>query len=115
MRRFVFAAAALAALTGAAAAQPKHRMCAPMPPDAKNALPDPPGFSLTSVNAKVWHDRKALRVRFLNGDDVLRAQVERFAKMWDDFANMRFHFGTDANAEIRVEFSDDGFSWSKLG
>lgn len=55
-----------------------------------------------------------LRARFLNGTPKQRQFVERFTLIWTAYANIRFEFGDDQDAEIRVSFKEPG-SWAYQG
>lgn len=63
---------------------------------------------------KLWEPGRTLRVRFLDGDPLVQKRVEAVAHEWSDFANIRFSFGDDPEAEIRISFLDSG-SWSYIG
>ena len=53
-------------------------------------------FSLVGVTAFFWENGKTLRVRFLDGDSVVQAKVEKFAYEWSQIANIKFQFGNEA-------------------
>lgn len=72
------------------------------------------GKELTSLTSKRWRTGRSLRVHFMDGDPVVQAKVEKYAHQWEKYANIRFIFGQDPNAEIRISFQDKG-SWSYLG
>ena len=78
-----------------------------------------PGFGgdITGVALKrcLWKPGRVLRVRFLDGDPRVQAKVIAIAKEWEKFANIRFIFGSDPDAEIRVSFIADRGSWSFCG
>jgi serralysin len=71
-------------------------------------------FSLVLLPHLRWENGKTLRVRFLDGDPVVQSKVEQIAHQWSQFANIKFGFGNDPNAEIRISFQRKG-SWSQLG
>jgi hypothetical protein len=66
------------------------------------------------VTAKKWPNGQVLRVRFLDGDPVVQAKLQPYARKWSDYANITFTFGNDPDAEIRISFRDAG-SWSTIG
>jgi hypothetical protein len=75
-----------------------------------------PGQRIALVKRKMWANGRTLRVRFLDGSDFLRRKVVEYANAWTEHANLRFDFGNDPRAEIRVSFTfDPGSSWSALG
>jgi hypothetical protein len=66
------------------------------------------------VTGKLWQNGKTLRVRFLDGDPEVHARVEQYAHQWSQYANIKFEFGSDPDAEIRISFQHPG-SWSYIG
>jgi hypothetical protein len=88
-----------------------------------NLLPDsgsfppgqpPPPAELALVAGKKWAPGRTLQVRFLDGLPEVQAKVEQAAHKWSEFANIKFEFGDDPDAEIRISFAHDG-SWSYIG
>jgi serralysin len=67
------------------------------------------------VTGKRWKNGREIRVTHLNGDPGLHARVEQLARQWEDFANIRFVFGPDQDAEIRIFYSNDNKSHSFFG
>ncbi|HQY90367.1 peptidase [Caldilinea sp.] len=70
--------------------------------------------SLALVTMKLWKPGMTLRVRFLDGDPVIQQRLQPFAHVWSKHANLKFVFGNDPNAEIRISFKQRG-SWSYIG
>jgi len=65
---------------------------------------------------KFWKVGQALRVAFLDGTPAQQNAVKRFAIEWEQFANIKLEFTTDAaNSEIRVLFYENWGSWSYVG
>jgi serralysin len=64
---------------------------------------------------KRWDQGAVLSVRFIGGDALFRKKVQQYAEQWHDFVNVRFRFGDDKDAQIRVAFESDGTSWSAVG
>lgn len=77
-------------------------------------VPPPPPSFLAQLTGKRWHNGRTLRVSFLDGVPEVQAKVEEYAHQWSDFANIKFDFGSDPDAEIRISFELEG-SWSYLG
>ena len=67
------------------------------------------------LTGKLWKPGRTLRVRFLDGLDVVKAKVEQMVHIWESYANIKFLFGTDPAAEIRISFVADPGSWSYIG
>jgi serralysin len=63
---------------------------------------------------KKWQPGQTLRVRFLDGDPIVQQKIEAVAHQWSQFINIRFAFGNDPDAEIRISCQRGG-SWSYLG
>lgn len=69
---------------------------------------------LALVTSKKWANGRELRVHFLDGHPDVQAKVEEYAHQWSKHANIKFKFGYDPSAEIRISFEQEG-SWSYLG
>jgi hypothetical protein len=71
-------------------------------------------LDLAALTGKKWGNGRTLRVSFLDGDSDVQAKVKTYANVWSDYANIKFDFGNDPNAEIRISFKLKG-SWSYIG
>jgi len=69
---------------------------------------------LAVLKAKKWPNGSALRVRFLGGTSAQHDIVKQFAPQWGKHANLKFDFSDAPEAEIRIDFQDDG-AWSYIG
>jgi hypothetical protein len=67
------------------------------------------------VSGRKWEDGRKVRCRFLDGSARQRRKTEAKAHLWEEFADIRFVFTRDADAEIRIAFSFDEGSWSAVG
>ena len=67
------------------------------------------------VTRKLWKNGRTLNVRFLDGDPDIQEKVIRWAKEWEEYANIKFSFNNKPDAEIRVSLNLDGSSWSTVG
>jgi hypothetical protein len=74
----------------------------------------PPPIALAALTGKLWKPGRVLRCRFLDGEATVKARVEPYAHEWEQYANIKFVFGEDPDAEIRISFKQAG-SWSYLG
>lgn len=91
-------------------------------PDNMIAVPIPGGRSLgrprmAIITAALWATGKpgdVIKARFLDGADVVQHKVEQVAHEWEQHANVRFEFGDDPDAPVRISFRHEG-SWSYLG
>ncbi|MRB60561.1 matrixin family metalloprotease [Bacillus thuringiensis] len=73
-------------------------------------------FEMALVIGKKWRNGRTLRVRFLDGDPAVHEKVKRYANEWSRYANLKFAFGNDPDAEIRVSFQHpQGGYWSYVG
>ncbi|PET74810.1 hypothetical protein CN533_05050 [Priestia megaterium] len=63
---------------------------------------------------KKWQPGRNIRVRFLDGVPDVQEKVEKYAHQWEKYANIKFIFGNDPDAEIRISFNEKG-SWSYIG
>lgn len=61
---------------------------------------------------QLWEKGEVLDIAFLDGDPMQREVVERCAREWEKYANVRFHFrqqvGPDRSADIAVTFQGEG-------
>ncbi len=76
-------------------------------------FPMPP-LALAAITGKLWKPGRTLRVRFLDGDPVIQTRLQPFAHIWSQYADIKFTFGNDPAAEIRISFLQPG-SWSYIG
>ena len=74
----------------------------------------PSPLALAAVTGKLWQPGRTLRVRFLDGDPTVQQKLQPYAHVWSQYANIKFVFGTDPDAEIRISFAQPG-SWSYIG
>lgn len=79
-----------------------------------NAVGGETGAELALETRTLWKPGRVLRVRFLDGVPSVQAKVEKYAHMWEKYANVKLVFGNDPKAEIRISFKQEG-SWSYLG
>lgn len=63
---------------------------------------------------KKWRNGRILRVRFLDGVPFVHEKVKNYANQWSRFANIKFVFGNDSDAEVRISFKHEGY-WSYVG
>ncbi len=77
-------------------------------------MPDLPQQYLAAITGKLWKPGRTLRVRFLDGDPQVQERIPPFAHVWSVYANIKFEFTDDEDAEIRVSFQSEG-SWSYIG
>lgn len=72
--------------------------------------------TLRAIAPKIslWPNGTALKICFLEGSQKDRDLVESSAKEWLKYANLRFEFGDDPDAHIRIGFQNDG-AWSAVG
>ncbi len=57
---------------------------------------------IAALTGKLWKPGRTLRVRFLDGDAKVQERVQHYAHVWSQVANIKFVFGEDADAEIRI-------------
>jgi hypothetical protein len=79
----------------------------------------PPGQAIGPAEiavfaGKKWANGRKVGVKFLDGTKTQKAKTQKFAEIWEQFANVNFDFAAGAKAEIRISFKEVG-SWSALG
>jgi serralysin len=69
------------------------------------------------LNGARWQSGDVIRVRFLEGDDDLKARVQQAAEDWTapGMANLTLEFVDEGDAEVRITFVQGDGSWSVLG
>jgi len=67
------------------------------------------------LTGKKWKNGRTIKIRHLDGDPTIHAKVEKFAKEWEQFANIRFSFVPNGDTDIRISYHLDDRSWSRLG
>lgn len=82
------------------------------------------GFALAPIDApaiaviakKLWKPGRTLRVRFLDQPSPrVREAIETYAGEWEKVVSLRFAFGDDPKAEIRITCTPGIGSWSYVG
>jgi hypothetical protein len=77
-------------------------------------IKNPDKFRPGVLGQKLWRNGSTIRIRFLDGSQIVHEKVNRFANEWTTNANIIFDFGDSPDAEIRVSFKESG-SWSYKG
>ena len=77
-------------------------------------LPDGRLRAITPLR-KQWVNGSTLRIRFLGGTAEQQKLVREVAPEWTEYANLKFEFGDDPQAEIRVTFDPNDGAWSYIG
>jgi hypothetical protein len=103
----------LSASRAAIAENPDNAPVLPRGRGLPGAFVDSP-VALAALTGKLWQPGRTLRVRFLDGAPDVQARVQSFAHQWSEHANIKFVFGDDSSAEIRISFTQPG-SWSYIG
>lgn len=67
------------------------------------------------LTGKKWRAGRTLRVRHLDGDPAIHRKVEKYAKEWEQYANVILQVAAAGEAEIRISYHLDGNSWSVIG
>ncbi|MGQ0793256.1 MAG: M12 family metallopeptidase [Deltaproteobacteria bacterium] len=64
---------------------------------------------------KLWVNGSTLRVRFMGGAESQRSVAKEQAGWWSQHANIKFQFGNDLDADIRISFDSNDGAWSWVG
>lgn len=70
---------------------------------------------LAGYHGRFWKPGRVLRVKFLEGESYVHERVMRYARIWEQYANIKFDFVREGDAEIRIAFQASTGSWSRLG
>ena len=80
----------------------------------------PPGMVAKAVGfkpelGKYWKNGRTLKVRFLDGSEVMRSRVRKYASEWSTVANIQFLFVEKGESDLRVSFTHGLGTWSVIG
>src|SRR5215204_480236 len=87
-----------------------------LPPETMEGLrrlPDRQG--LVIVVPKMWELGRTIRIRFLEGSPKVQNKVKEMAMDWTNYANIKFQFVNDSDADIQIAFKQGDGSWSFIG
>lgn len=62
-----------------------------------------------------WKIGETIRIKFLNSNPKLEILVKKATTEWMTYANVKFRYVEDDDAEIRIEFATDNSYWSQIG
>ena len=100
---------------------PEHQEHARALAVRENPANDPsrrPATKIALLTAKKWAPGRNLRIRFLDGTELMQTKVIRAGSArWINEANLDFAFGDDPDAEIRISFhadADPGRPWAPM-
>lgn len=91
-----------------------------LPKDLKAKLPKANSSGLVPAGAAIlkkkrWKNGSTLKIKFLEGSTAKKNQVKKFAVEWTKYANLKFVFTEDADAQIRITFDPSDGAWSYIG
>ena len=99
----------------------EYRICHDriLPRDLRRPQIHAPGLDAPSrailVKKKMWANGSTLRIKFMNGSPGQQELVAQFAPQWTQFANLKFEFTEENDAEIRIAFNENDGAWSYVG
>jgi hypothetical protein len=68
------------------------------------------------IRSKLWSIGQVIRVKFMDSlSNPLRLRIEKAAREWELYANVRFQFVRRGKAEIRIGLDVRDGSWSYMG
>jgi hypothetical protein len=73
-----------------------------------------PLHELAVMLSSKWK-RKDIKVKFLDRSPFLEPLIIQCAKEWETYANIKFNFVENEDADVRISLHQDNTSWSKLG
>lgn len=71
--------------------------------------------SAISPVGKQWVNGSTIRIRFMGGTKAQHDMVKKHAPDWTKYANLKFEFTNDPNAEVRITFDSSDGAWSYVG
>ncbi len=82
--------------------------------DPKVASPRGGGGQGVYSSSDKWTPGYVVKIKFLDGSELLRGKVRQYAPEWMRFANIRMQFIESGSADVKISFSKPG-SWSYIG
>ncbi|MEO5913793.1 MAG: matrixin family metalloprotease [Luteolibacter sp.] len=73
------------------------------------------GRRMALIRSKTWGAGHTLTCRFLDGSAKMKKSVEKYAKLWEKYANVKIEFVPSGTADVRISFYADDGSWSAVG
>lgn len=72
---------------------------------------------LAVIIGNKWKNGRTLKVKILNGSDLVKRRIKQYASLWTQYANIKFQFVDSGNAEIRINTDPSRAkgSWSYSG
>lgn len=70
-------------------------------------------YGVLDASAK-WTNGSVITVRFLGGTSYIHQKIQQYARVWENFANIKFNFISFGTADIRIGFDRGGY-WSYAG
>ncbi len=64
---------------------------------------------------RLWLPGSVLRVHFMDKKPPFERAIRRFLPLWSVYANIRFEFSAEKDAEIRVAFKEGDGNWAYIG
>ncbi|MGZ4864556.1 MAG: matrixin family metalloprotease [Halobacteriota archaeon] len=74
-----------------------------------------PPERMALLTVKKWPIGSELKCRFLSGSEAQQEKAIKMAKEWLNYANIKFSFADEADAQIRIAFKEGDGSWSAVG
>ena len=74
-----------------------------------------PHTSSIGASKYYWTNGSIITVKFLNnnGSTIVKQKIEKYAHMWEDYANIKFKFvSSTETAQIRIKTDADGMSYT---
>ena len=65
--------------------------------------------------SKAWAAGSTLKIKFLNGNNIQKERVKKYAVEWTKYANIIFQFVIDGSADIRISFDSTKPNDSYIG
>lgn len=66
-------------------------------------------------NSSKWTNGSTLNVKFTGGDSYVREKIVKYARIWENYANIKLNFSQTATADILISFDQNSGSWSYVG
>jgi serralysin len=73
-------------------------------------------FGMALITGKKWQNGRTINCYFMGGLDSVKQKIIKFAKQWEQFANIKLNFIDNRDAsDVRIGFDVNDGSWSYIG
>ncbi|NRA69059.1 MAG: hypothetical protein HRU19_31600 [Pseudobacteriovorax sp.] len=65
--------------------------------------------------ARRWKNGRTIRIKFMNGSNVLKKRIKEAAETWLEYINLKFEWIESGPSDVRIYLTNGDGSWSYIG